>query len=573
MAISLQHFSRVSLAALLSLGCVPVSAFANEIADDPYEDTLALQEAAYVGTSAASDFTYEFTGNDTLTLTSYLGSDAQVVIPSSINGYKVTMLGGSLFENNQSVETITVPEGVNFIDIDCFANSSVKTINLPSTWCRYFGGEFNGCNQLTAISVAPNNPEFCSIDGNLYSKNPQMLYFYASGKTETAFTVPSTVTEIWQNAFKNACYLQTLTISDSVINVGVGNYGKATDGKYSNFSGGVETVLGACFNGSSIKTINIGKGLKDIYGGCFGTNVEQINVDGGNPNFASESGVLYNKNKTMLVAYPAQKSGQSFMAPTSVTSVGSLAFYYCQDLKEVTFPAKITNLETGAFSQRTYPEGLQRIVFNKGMYVDNLLAATQFCDAELVDNSASNPSPALKGGEWVSSWKGWWYRYADGSYPTNAWLQVGGTWYHFDKNGYMQTGWQKINGVWYFLNSSGAMQTGWLKQGDTWYYLSPSGAMATGWVQVGGTWYYLKSSGAMATGWQQIGGAWYYLNSSGAMQTGWYKVGAHWYYSNASGIMQSNRWIGNYYVGASGAMATSQWIGNYYVDANGLWAK
>lgn len=535
MTISLNHISRAGLAALLALGCVPALAFADEIANNPYEDTLALQEATFADASAASDFTYEFNGEDTLTLTSYFGSDAQVIIPSSIDGFQITMLGSKLFENNQFIDSVTVPEGLNFIDIDCFANSSVKTINLPSTWCRYFGGEFNGCNQLTAISVAPNNPEFCSIDGNLYSKNPQMLYFYASGKTETAFTVPSTVTDIWHNAFKNACHLQTLTIPDSVINIGVGNYGKATDAKHNNFSGGVETVFGACFNGSSIKTINIGKGLNDIYGGCFGSNVEQINVDDSNPNFASESGVLYNKNKTTLVAYPAQKSGQSFTAPSSVTGVESLAFYFCESLKEVTFPAKITNLEPGAFSQLVYPEGLQRIVLTKGMYVDNLLAATQFSNAELVDTSANDPTPTPRKGEWVSSWRGWWYRNADGSYPANTWSQIGGVWYHFDKAGYMQTGWQKINGVWY----------------------------------------YLKPSGAMATGWQQIGGVWYYLNSSGAMQTGWYKVGPYWYYSNASGAMQANRWVGNYWVGTSGAMATNTTVdgGRYRVDSNGLWVR
>lgn len=42
MTISSHRISRASLAALLALGCVPALAFADEIAYDPYEYTLAL---------------------------------------------------------------------------------------------------------------------------------------------------------------------------------------------------------------------------------------------------------------------------------------------------------------------------------------------------------------------------------------------------------------------------------------------------------------------------------------------------------------------------------------------------
>ncbi len=59
-----------------------------------------------------------------------------------------------------------------------------------------------------------------------------------------------------------------------------------------------------------------------------------------------------------------------------------------------------------------------------------------------------------------------WYRYSDGTYPTNCWKQLTGDveeigpytdWYHFDSDGWVQTG--------------------WLKDGDSWYYLSPEGRM------------------------------------------------------------------------------------------------
>ncbi len=61
-------------------------------------------------------------------------------------------------------------------------------------------------------------------------------------------------------------------------------------------------------------------------------------------------------------------------------------------------------------------------------------------------------------GSWVQDSKGWWYSYADSSYPTSSWRQINGEWYYFGQDGYMLTGWQKIGGVYYYLDpSSGTM--------------------------------------------------------------------------------------------------------------------
>ena len=149
---------------------------------------------------------------------------------------------------------------------------------------------------------------------------------------------------------------------------------------------------------------------------------------------------------------------------------------------------------------------------------------------------------APKTGEWKWGARGWWYRYEDGSYPSNATLVIDGSTYRFDASGYMRTGWVKDQGAWYYHSSSGAQASGWVFSGARWYYLSPdSGVMATGWVQVGSTWYYLSpDSGAMATGWLKEGGYWYYLQpGSGAMVTGWLKIWGTWYHFADNGQLIS----------------------------------
>ena len=165
----------------------------------------------------------------------------------------------------------------------------------------------------------------------------------------------------------------------------------------------------------------------------------------------------------------------------------------------------------------------------------------------------------LETGTWKSNSKGWWYEYADGTYPVNTWKEIDGKNYHFNKYGYMQTGWLNDSGKWYYLDQSGHITTGWQKVNHTWYYMNQDGVMQTGWIKPGNTWYYLKSSGAMATGWQKIKNVWYYLNPSGAMATGWKKLNNIWYYLKPSGAMAvgwqkvNNVW---YYLNDSGAMVT-----------------
>ena len=152
------------------------------------------------------------------------------------------------------------------------------------------------------------------------------------------------------------------------------------------------------------------------------------------------------------------------------------------------------------------------------------------------------PVPAPKAGVWKRGAHGWWYRYEDGSYPSNATLVIDGSTYRFDAAGYMRTGWVKDQGAWYYHSSSGAQATGWVRSGVYWYYLDPaSGVMATGWVQVGSTWYYLNpSDGAMATGWLKEGGYWYYLQpGSGGMATGWLKIWGTWYHFADNGQLIS----------------------------------
>ena len=153
--------------------------------------------------------------------------------------------------------------------------------------------------------------------------------------------------------------------------------------------------------------------------------------------------------------------------------------------------------------------------------------------------SALPPAPEPGEGQWVQDADGWWYRFADGTYPRGQALVIDGETYRFDQSGHALTGWVRDGGYWFHHGASGAMSTGWLVDGGAWYYLIPSwGAMAIGWVDDGGEWYYLNAAGHMTTGWQKIEGSWFYLGDSGKMATGWRHIDGYWHFFEPTGELR-----------------------------------
>jgi hypothetical protein len=70
-------------------------------------------------------------------------------------------------------------------------------------------------------------------------------------------------------------------------------------------------------------------------------------VDETNPSFRSVDGVLFNKDQSMLILYPAGRTAESYTIPDSVTSIGD--FSGCASLTSIVIPAGVTDIGYGAF--------------------------------------------------------------------------------------------------------------------------------------------------------------------------------------------------------------------------------
>lgn len=125
-------------------------------------------------------------------------------------------------------------------------------------------------------------------------------------------------------------------------------------------------------------------------------------------------------------------------------------------------------------------------------------------DAATTDVSSavvtSMTATAAQSGKWIHG-GGWWYQYADGTYPKDCFAEINGKTYYFDHSGYMVTGWKEIDYGTYYFDSNGAMVTGWQSIGGKWYYFKEYGRMAIHVTEVNNKQQVFAPSGQWVSGW------------------------------------------------------------------------
>ena len=110
---------------------------------------------------------------------------------------------------------------------------------------------------------------------------------------------------------------------------------------------GYTTIGINVFQHSQITTLNIPASVTTIERGPFMSvnKLQSITVNPANPNFTAENGVLYNKTKTELICYPKGKTDEDFTVPDGVTKIMGLAFFQNPNIKTVTLPTSVSELD------------------------------------------------------------------------------------------------------------------------------------------------------------------------------------------------------------------------------------
>ena len=255
-----------------------------------------------------------------------------VTIPAS-----VTKIGSWAFSLCSQLTAVTIPEGVATIGSYAFGYChSLTAVNIPASVTSIGEWSFDEYTALTQINVASGNTAYCSENGILFNKDKTTLICYPAGKPQLEYTIPSSVTVmtvIGVKAFAYCDALTQLTIPEGVATIG-------------------NSAFKSC---SSLTEVNIPASVTNIGSWVFNycSALTAIHVAEGNTAYSSEDGVLFNKDKTTLLQYPAGKTETTYAVPASVTSIAEYAFAWCRNLTKISLPESLDNIGNVAFNECT----------------------------------------------------------------------------------------------------------------------------------------------------------------------------------------------------------------------------
>ena len=265
----------------------------------------------------------------------------------------ITSIGAYAFEGCYRLTSIAIPDSITSIGENAFAYCDLASITIPVNVTNIGPRAFNYCDNLININVNSGNTAYTSVNGVLFNKPKDTLICYPRGKTSTTFTIPNSVTTIGTAAFGNNSNLKSIIIPDSVTIIEDSAFSNVENLTSITIPNSVTVIADSVFAyNNKLTSITIPYSVISIGDLTFSfcTNLTTINVDSENTAYMSINGVLFNKSKKKIVAYPAGKKDTTYTIPSSVTDIGGGAFGDCSSLSEIIIPEGVKSIGDSAFS-------------------------------------------------------------------------------------------------------------------------------------------------------------------------------------------------------------------------------
>lgn len=306
------------------------------VANDAYINYFTI-DGIYYHVTSREEMTVEVTFDQSYK-EKYTG---EVIIPDVVvvddhgdkNGgvYNVTSIGKSAFSGSVGLTSVNIGHSIVSIADDAF---------------RY-------CTGLQEFITSADNTEYSAIGGVLFNKSAtnQNLLAYPQGRVGE-YIIPDNIKGVNDFAFSDCANLTSIIIPKGCTWIGryafngCGKLTSVTIPQDVNFIG--EYAFANCIALESVTLPDFCTIInRSDFSGCL--KLKEFIVSDNCNFYSTKDGVLFNKDKTNLIAYPYAKSG-SYVIPNSVKYIVYRAFSNCSDLSNISIPNSVVSIPDYAFS-------------------------------------------------------------------------------------------------------------------------------------------------------------------------------------------------------------------------------
>ena len=179
-------------------------------------------------------------------------------------------IGANAFAGDISLTSIALPTSLKGIGTQAFWNcAGLNTVTIPAYVEQIGAGAFSNCQNLEMINVEPNNKNYCSLSGVLFTKDQARLCG-VPGRLEGEYTIPSTVTEIEKHAFSHCkkltkiifptsvkwiynnafygCKMQSMELNEGLLSLGMNVFSYCNELTSLTLPSTLEEIKGYCFS-------------------------------------------------------------------------------------------------------------------------------------------------------------------------------------------------------------------------------------------------------------------------------------------------------------------------------------